>query len=283
MTRRVDGWPIFSTRSSGKKARQPSTLPDPFRRRTPAMKFPCPHCHASLEALPEHEGANADCALCGGKFIVPAPDRPATKIAGIDPAELLARGLQTIAPPDAGGWEPPEPEELSRLLPQYQITSILGRGGMGAVYKGRQERLGRNVAIKLLPAELAEDEQFVARFEREARTLAKMDHPGIIHVYDFGQTSEGHLYFVMEFIDGTDLHQMIHGPGLTPAQSLEIIGQVCDALQFAHTQGVVHRDIKPANILVTQGGRVKLADFGLARPMQSGASGQLTLTRVVMG
>lgn len=247
------------------------------------MKFPCPHCQETLEALPQHEGAKADCALCGGKFIVPAPEHPATRIAGIDPAELLARGLQTVAPPDEGGWEPPEPEELSRLLPQYQITSILGRGGMGAVYKGRQERLGRNVAIKLLPAELADDEQFVARFEREARTLARLDHPGIIHVYDFGQTSDGHLYFVMEFIDGTDIHQMIHGPGLNPAQSLEIIGQVCDALQFAHSQGVVHRDIKPANILVNQAGRVKLADFGLARPMQSGISGQLTLTRVIMG
>jgi serine/threonine protein kinase len=247
------------------------------------MKFSCPHCHQSLEALDEHQGRKADCGLCGGAFTVPMPGAAATKVAGIDPGELLARGLNTVSPPDASLWEPPTPEELSRLLPQYRIESIIGRGGMGAVYKGDQQRLGRHVAIKLLPSELAEDPDFVARFEREARTLAKLDHPGIIHVHDFGQTSEGHLYFVMEFVDGTDLHHLIHGAGINPAQALEIIGQVCDALQFAHSKGVVHRDIKPANILVTTDGRVKLADFGLARPLQAGISGQLTLTRVIMG
>jgi serine/threonine protein kinase len=247
------------------------------------MKFPCPHCHQSLEAREEHQGMKADCGLCGGAFTVPVASANPTRVAGMDPAELLARGLNTVNPPDADTWEAPTPEELSRLLPQYRIDSIIGRGGMGAVYKGDQERLGRHVAIKLLPSELAEDPNFVARFEREARTLAKLDHPGIIHVHDFGQTSEGHLYFVMEFVDGTDLHHLIHGPGINPAQALEIIGQVCDALQFAHTKGVVHRDIKPANILVTSDGRVKLADFGLARPLRTGISGQLTLTRVIMG
>ena len=248
------------------------------------MKVQCPHCQAELECLEEHRGMKANCGSCGGKFIVPdaaAPTFPA--LGNLDAGELLARGLNSVPTPDPSDWEPPTPEELSRLLPQYQIEALIGRGGMGVVYKGRQERLGRAVAIKLLPAELAEDPNFVARFEREARTLAKLDHPGIIHVYDFGQTSEGHLYFVMEFVDGTDLHQMIRGPGLNPPQALEIISQVCDALQFAHSQGVVHRDIKPANILVTTNGRVKLADFGLARPLHAGTSGQLTLSRVVMG
>ncbi|HSP42143.1 MAG TPA: serine/threonine-protein kinase, partial [Luteolibacter sp.] len=247
------------------------------------MKFSCPHCHQTLEALEEHQGMKADCGLCGGAFTVPAPRATPSKVAGIDPGELLARGLNSINPPDVETWEPPTPVELSRLLPQYRIESIIGRGGMGAVYKGDQERLARSVAIKLLPSELADDVNFVSRFEREARTIAKLDHPGIIHVHDFGQTSEGHLYFVMEFVDGTDLHQLIHGPGINPTQALEIIGQVCDALQFAHSKGVVHRDIKPANILVTTDGRVKLADFGLARPLQSGLSGQLTLSRVIMG
>jgi serine/threonine protein kinase len=247
------------------------------------MKFPCPHCHQSLEAAEEHQGLKADCGLCGGAFTVPVPGSAATKIAGIDAGELLARGLNTIQAPDSTAWEPPTPEELARLLPQYRIESIIGRGGMGAVYKGSQERLARHVAIKLLPAELTEDPNFVSRFEREARTLAKLDHPGIIHIHDFGQTAEGHLYFVMEFVDGTDLHQLIHGSGINAEQALEIITQVCDALQFAHSKGVVHRDIKPANILVTRDGRVKLADFGLARPLQTGQSGQLTLSRVVMG
>ena len=175
------------------------------------------------------------------------------------------------------------PEELARLLPQYRIEGIIGRGGMGVVYKAHQGTLERTVAIKLLPAELTEDPNFVARFEREARTLAHLEHPGIIHVHDFGQTSAGHLYFVMEFVDGTDLYQLIHGPGLTSAQALDLVSQICDALQYAHGKGVVHRDIKPANILITREGRAKLADFGLARPVQSGESGQLTRSRVVMG
>lgn len=245
------------------------------------MKFPCPHCGITLEAAPEHQGQKANCSYCSGKFTVPAV--PATPFGDLDPGDLLARGLATVQPPSADGWEPPDPTELQMLLPQYQIESLIGRGGMGAVYRGSQHRLGRSVAIKLLPAELAEDEGFVARFEREARTLAHLDHPGIIQVHDFGQTREGHLYFVMEFVDGTDLFQMIHGPGLKPAEALEIITQVCDALQFAHSKGVVHRDIKPANILVTKEGHVKLADFGLARPMNTGASGNLTLSRVIMG
>ncbi len=245
------------------------------------MKFPCPHCGTTLEAAPEHVGRKADCAYCSGKFTIPlAPSEP---LGDLDPGELLARGLVTMPPPAAEGWEPPDPAELQLLLPQYRIEALIGRGGMGVVYKGSQSRLGRSVAVKLLPAELADDEGFVARFEREARTLAHLDHPGIIQVHDFGQTSEGHLYFVMEYVDGTDLFQMIHGPGLKPAEALEIITQVCDALQFAHSKGVVHRDIKPANILVTKEGRVKLADFGLARPMNSGHSGQLTLTRTIMG
>ena len=246
------------------------------------MRFPCPNCNSMLQAADEHRGQPATCGFCGAEFTVPE-QTTATVLGGMDPGELLARGLNSVAPPSPETWIPPTVEELQRLLPQYEVRAIIGRGGMGAVYKAAQPRLDREVAIKLLPAELAEDPDFVARFEREARTLARLDHAGIIHVHDFGQTPENHLYFVMEFVDGTDLHQLIHGPGMSPAQALEIIGQVCEALQYAHAQGVVHRDIKPANILVTKDGRVKLADFGLARPMHANASGRLTLTRVVMG
>ncbi len=202
---------------------------------------------------------------------------------GLDPAQLFARALHTVQPSiGQTAWIPPEPEELARLLPQYCIESLLGHGGMGAVYKGRQPDLDRPVAIKLLPAEIAADEQFIARFRREARTLAKLQHSGIVSVYDFGQTSEGHLYFVMEFVEGTDLHKILQGPGLNPAQSLELISQVCDALHYAHSKGVIHRDIKPGNILVTSDGRVKLADFGLARPIK-GESSVLTGRNVMMG
>ncbi|MEN3939893.1 family 16 glycoside hydrolase [Prosthecobacter sp. SYSU 5D2] len=203
---------------------------------------------------------------------------------GLKPADLLKRGLDTVKPPSGTplDWQPPEPEVLAQLLPQYQIESLLGRGGMGAVYRGKQVALDRAVAIKLLPAELTADAEFVGRFQREARTLARMQHPGIVSVYDFGQTSQGHLYFIMEYVDGTDLHRVIHGPGLKPAQVLEIVAQVCEALQYAHSQGVMHRDIKPANVLLTQDGRAKLADFGLARPTQED-SGGFTRSNVVMG
>jgi len=221
------------------------------------------------DASPEEgasDGAQRDC----GRF---------------DPGELFARAMNTVQPsPGANVWTPPPIEELARLLPQYRIESLLGHGGMGAVYKGWQPTLDRAVAIKLLPAEIAADEEFVARFEREARTLAKLQHPGIVAVYDFGRTAAGHLYFVMEYVDGTDLHKMLRAQPLAPAQALEAICQICDALHHAHSHGVIHRDIKPANILFTREGRAKLADFGIARPTTEGEdTSKLTLSNMVMG
>ena len=163
-------------------------------------------------------------------------------------------------------WEPPTPGHIAVLLPQYQIESLIGRGGMGAVYKGRQITLQRPVAIKVLPAELARNTEFVARFHREAQLLASLSHQGIVTIFDFGQTTEGHLYFVMEYVDGTDLYRLIHKSGtqLDAKQALSLTVQICEAMQYAHDNGVVHRDIKPANVLVTRDGRAKLADFGLA-------------------
>jgi len=202
---------------------------------------------------------------------------------GMDPGELLARGIKTVHPTKGGkSWEPPTPEELSRLLPQYEITVLLGAGGMGAVYKGRQEALDRPVAIKILPPELAENQQFVLRFQREARILAKVQHSGIVAVHDFGQTDGGHLYFVMEFVEGTNLRHLLRGKKIAPEQALELTVQICDALQAAHKKGVVHRDIKPENILISVDGTVKLADFGLSRPITEDTS-TLTSTNVTMG
>ena len=217
---------------------------------------------------------------------MPDPDsssKQPNELFGLDPGELLARGLNTAIPSSGSGrWVPPEPEELARLLPQYEIEKLIGCGGMGAVYKGRQPGLDRAVAIKLLPTELTSDGQFVLRFQREARTLARLQNPGIVSVYDSGQTSGGHLYFVMEFVEGTDLRQILKTSQLTPDQALELICQICEALQAAHKQGVVHRDIKPENILISNEGDVKLADFGLARPMNED-SAVLTVTNTVMG
>jgi serine/threonine protein kinase len=186
------------------------------------------------------------------------------------------------AAPSPRRWLPPSAERLARLLPQFQVERLLGAGGMGAVYLGTQVSLHRKVAIKLLPAELAGNTEFVNRFKREARTLARLQHPGIVAVHDFGQTTEGHLFFIMEYVDGTDLARLIHSPGLEASQALEITIQVCEALHYAHDQGVIHRDIKPANVLITQDGRAKLADFGLARPITN-LPGEITATRIIMG
>src|SRR3954447_25218808 len=172
-----------------------------------------------------------------------APEAPPNGLGSLDPGELLARGLNTVQPTIGHGpWVPPEPEELARLLPQYRIERLLGHGGMGAVYQGEQTALQRKVAIKLLPAELAHDAQFVARFQREARMLARLQHPGIVAVYDCGQSSAGHPYFVMEYVEGTDLQRMLREPGLAPEQAMELIMQICDALQYAHQRGIFHRD-----------------------------------------
>lgn len=188
-------------------------------------------------------------------------------------------------------WEPPLPDELQRMLSSYEVTGILGRGGMGAVYKGIQRNLDRPVAIKVLPETFSKggDElNFVARFKQEARAMAKMAHPAIISVYDFGETENGQLYFVMEFIDGMDIHQYAkaHGGKLPQEHALNIVAHVLDALEYAHHMGIVHRDIKPANILINREGRVKIADFGLAKKFGSGADQSqpaLTMSNVAVG
>ena len=189
------------------------------------------------------------------------------------------------------GWLPPEVEELQALLPQYEIESLIGHGGMGAVYRGRQAALQRPVAIKLLPETLAEDDSggnFVERFKLEARSMANLDHPAIISVHDFGQTSEGHLYFVMEFIDGMDMHKYIHlsGGSVEPDTAVAIVSHVLDALNYAHSKGIVHRDIKPANVLINREGKVKIADFGLAKQLAGDGEPEvsgLTMSNVALG
>lgn len=199
----------------------------------------------------------------------------------------MSSSLTGAAP---GGWTPPTVEELHDLLPQYEIDSILGQGGMGAVYKGRQGALERPVAIKVLPETLIdgdEDHQYIERFKLEARAMANLDHPAIISVYDFGQTSAGQLYFVMEFIDGMDIEQYIHASGgkVDPEHAIAIVSHILDALDYAHSKGIVHRDIKPANVLINTEGKVKIADFGLAKEFggEAAANSGLTMTNMAMG
>jgi serine/threonine protein kinase len=173
-------------------------------------------------------------------------------------------GVPTSATPP-GRFVPPEPEELAKQFPQLEILELLGQGGMGAVYKARQKQLDRLVALKILPPEVGQTEAFAERFTREARSMARLNHPRIVTVYEFGHTEEGLYYFIMEFVDGTDLRRVIHAGQLGADEALAIVPQICEALQYAHEEGVVHRDIKPENIMLDKKGRVKITDFGLAK------------------
>ncbi len=172
--------------------------------------------------------------------------------------------IPTGAPAQAG-FIPPEPEKLAEKFPQLEILELLGQGGMGAVYKARQKQLDRLVALKILPPEVGQTEAFAERFTREARSMAKLNHQHAVTLYEFGKTDDGLYYFVMEFVDGTDLRHVMLAGELGPSQALAIVPQICDALHYAHTKGIVHRDIKPENILLDKDGNVKIADFGLAK------------------
>ena len=193
-------------------------------------------------------------------------------------------------PPAAGSGE-----SIGRF-PDLEVGRLLGRGGMGAVYEARQTRLDRTVALKVLPPELCRDAAFAGRFRREAKALAKLGHPNVVTVFDFGAAPpgddgrDGPFYLVMEFVDGPDLRATLNGdPRPSPAETLAIARQVCAALDYAHGRGVVHRDVKPENVLLSRDGPVKIADFGLAKLAgaegASAADAPTTLTRAgqVMG
>ena len=182
--------------------------------------------------------------------------------------------MSSSIPPSTPGkiWQPPSAEDLAPELPAYEILGLLGRGGMGAVYKARQKSLDREVAIKVLPPMVEDDGvmHFADRFKAEAQSMARLNHPGIVAVYDAGETPGGLLYFVMEMVQGTDVQQMIQSSGrLPPDHAYAIVAHVCDALDYAHGNGIIHRDIKPANIMVDTQGRVKVADFGLAKAVDA--------------
>ncbi len=208
---------------------------------------------------------------------------------------------------------PPPLDQIAAAFPQLEILEFIGQGGMGFVFKARQPKLDRLVALKILPQSLAADPTFAERFNREARLLARLSHPGIVTVHDFGVASvvgqasrlstepnnspgdsstsaaeddnqrrarsdapyptqtpdpkpQTQFYFLlMEFVDGVNLRQAMQAGRFTPEQALAIVPKICEALQFAHNEGILHRDIKPENILLDAKGRVKIADFGIAK------------------
>jgi len=173
---------------------------------------------------------------------------------------------------DAVAAQPPlTPDELAPHFPQLEILECLGRGGMGVVYKARQKTLHRLVALKLLAPERVQDAKFAKRFAHEAQALARLNHPSIVTIYNFGQAG-GFFYLLMEFVNGVNLRQAMKAGRFTPEQALAIVPPVCEALQYAHEHGIVHRDIKPENLLLDKEGRVKIADFGIAKMLHANGS-----------
>jgi serine/threonine protein kinase len=241
---------------------------DVFSKENPMTEaLRCPHCGIDLEA-------DAPQGLCPSCLLEEGMKDP-----GDGP---WSRALPETTPYTIG-FTPPEVADLAQRFPQLEILALLGYGGMGAVYKARQVRLDRLVALKVLPAEASRDPSFAERFTREARALARLNHPHIVGVHDFGE-HEGLFYFIMEYVDGANLRRLLADGPLSPALALQIIPQICDALQYAHEEGIVHRDIKPENILLDQKGRVKIADFGLAKLLgQAPLHTRLTASRQVMG
>lgn len=231
---------------------------------------------------------------------------PASAPAGQCPDCLLKRGLEragfasaafAVTTPQGGRAVPLSTDFVAQYFPQMEIVEVLGQGGMGTVFKAKQTKLDRLVAVKIIRPETANDPAFAERFMREAKTLARLNHPSIVGVHDFGEidltaasANSGNpvrgtlFYFIMEYVDGANLRQLMQSGQISPDMALGVVQQVCDALQYAHGEGVVHRDIKPENIMLDTKGRVKIADFGLAKLAEgSGNDWTLTGTHQVMG
>jgi len=210
--------------------------------------------------------ATTNCPNCGKTLNGEAP-------MGLCPECLMKSAFNTGTAPGsepgterAGSFVPPPVDTLRPLFPQLEILELIGRGGMGAVYKARQPALDRLVALKVLPAHAGGDPNVADRFNREARALARLQHPRIVTVHDFGIAGGMH-YLLMEYVDGPNLRQVQRTGRLAPAQALRIVPEICEALQFAHDHGIVHRDIKPENLLLDRDGHIKITDFGIAKMM----------------
>src|SRR5690242_18066137 len=171
------------------------------------------------------------------------------------------------------------------LSDRYELGDTLGYGGMSEVHRGLDKRLGRDVAVKVLRADLARDPQFQLRFRREAQNAAALNHPAIVAVYDTGevQSDFGPLpYIVMEYVDGHTLREIVKTQGpLSQQRVIEIMADVCAALDFSHKHNIIHRDVKPANIMINRAGAVKVMDFGIARALGEGQN--VTQTAAVIG
>jgi len=161
----------------------------------------------------------------------------------------------------------PDAAELNELFPGYEIEGLIATGGMGAVYCALQKSLDRRVALKILPKELSKDAAFCEGFQSEAKAMARLNHPNLIGVYDFGEVDDM-LFIIMEFVPGQSIYHSAHGQAIDPAEVVRLVSSVCSGLAHAHENGIIHRDIKPSNILLDLGAQPKIGDFGLARPIE---------------
>jgi tRNA A-37 threonylcarbamoyl transferase component Bud32 len=223
----------------------------------------CPVCSAPLS---ESDTACPRCLL-----------GLAAKPAAPPAAEYQESSVRVHTRPEA-----PSLEVIAAAFVDYEVLELIGVGGMGAVYKARHKRLERLVALKVLPREISSDRSLAERFLREARALAKLAHPNIVAVHELGEAG-GFPYLALEYVDGANLRALLREKLLEPRQALAIVKELCDALQYAHDEGVVHRDIKPENVLIDRKGRVRVADFGLAKLIGRVDDGFRTREDVVMG
>ncbi|MHC5018694.1 MAG: protein kinase domain-containing protein [Planctomycetota bacterium] len=262
------------------------------------MTITCPKCSKTFEKTLFPLGPRVGCPKCGTHFDIaqrdtvpyggdpelpelpqagePSPNAP-TKPAPVAADAPVAHSDAAPAP------APARPVQAGDQLGQYVLEKEIGRGGMGTVWLATQKSLNRKVAVKLLDPRLSRDPHFVARFEREARSLASLHHPRIVAILDRGN-AQGYYYFVMEYVEGPSLRELMSSGAIAPTEALRLVPQICEALEYAHSRGVIHRDIKPANILRDPDGNIKIADFGLSRIVgNEQLEPQITATNMVMG
>ena len=253
----------------------------------------CPNCQKQHDISVYVSGQKITC-VCGIRFEVTrtdvsmAPRAPSTVDVNLSSDALLptlAPGSKptVAASPNSMNPTPVAANPGAPVIPGYELFEILGKGGMGEVWRAQQSSLKRTVALKLLPPKLATDREFVARFEKEAAALAALRHANIIQIIDRGVAGDSY-YIVMEFVPGKSLRDLLVGTSRpTPLEGLKLALQIARALEHAHEQHIVHRDLKPENILIDEKQQVKVADFGLAGMRAPGSDYNLTATSVAMG
>ncbi|MGH7137521.1 MAG: protein kinase domain-containing protein, partial [Pirellulales bacterium] len=242
------------------------------------MHVRCPHCREPLELVHDVGMGSIDCPSCGSAFnassdATAAYEQQRLTEAVTNPAEAETIGRSTEAAVISKLAE-------GRVFGEYELQAEIARGGMGVVFKARQTRLNRTVAVKMILAGELADQDDVRRFLSEAEAAAGLDHPGIVPVYECGQI-DGQHFFSMGFVEGQSLAALLAAGPLPPRKAAELISQVADAVDYAHQRGVIHRDLKPGNILLDQDGHPRVTDFGLAKRVT--ADSGLTRTGQALG